>query len=186
MHRLLFTFPPVQVGRQYCNSPIAMDSTHEMRPTREAHLNFGMEGFIGNQPLRYGWPPVWLSLNSSFLEMAFKRHSKHTLSSASLPTSAAGPEATFVLSQMSALLDCTCNCRRWSKTLACLWKGIHPPKNMSPPSKENWMTCMEPAAHCGLDPSDMGFRSHDTFSIFSLMEHFYFVSYYFARLQNTF
>lgn len=74
MHRLLFTFPPVQVGRQYCNSPIAMDSTHEMRPTREAHLNFGMEGFIGNQPLRYGWPPVWLSLNSSFLEMAFKRH----------------------------------------------------------------------------------------------------------------
>lgn len=32
-----------------------------------------------------------------------------------------------------------------------------------------------------------GLQSHDTFSIFFLMEHFfYFVFYYFARLQNTF
>lgn len=50
------TFPPVQAGRQCCNSPAAMDGTRETLPTREAHRSFGMESFIRNPTSQ-----VWLA-----------------------------------------------------------------------------------------------------------------------------
>lgn len=62
-------FPPVQAGRQAGSVVILLQQWMALAKRCQLEKLIGALAWkvlSGTQPLRYGWPPVWLSLDSCF------------------------------------------------------------------------------------------------------------------------